>query len=265
MRFTIICVCRMAGDKLLSTVNSVMEQDMPDFQMLIKSDGTDEDTLKLLPGDSRIMTIVEPDNGIYDAMNRALSEASGDYVLFLGAGDRLFDGRVLSDISDSLSQNGDTDGIIYGDVIEESTGQRVCPPPVITPFVCFRNVPCHQSCFYRRDLLLKHPFIPKYRVRADYEQFLWLVLREKAKTRYIPRTIACYEGGGFSESPEGLKMSRQEHREITVMYFSGAELLLYRAYLVLTLTPLRRKLEQAPATSAIYNRVRNRLRGQRKA
>ncbi len=261
MRFSVICVCRMAGEKLLDTVGSVMKQDMPDFEMLIKSDGTDEEILPRLPGDSRVRVISEPDNGIYDAMNRALSEAVGDYVVFLGAGDRLYDEKVLSEVSEAASREEDTPGIIYGDVIEETTGQKVCPPPVITPFVCFRNVPCHQSCFYKRELLMKHPFVPKYRVRADYEQFLNLVLREKAKTLYIPRLVARYEGGGFSESPEGLKMSRQEHRDITVMYFPGGRLLLYRAYLLLTLAPLRRKLEQSPATTAAYNDIRNKLRG----
>ncbi|MCR5304315.1 MAG: glycosyltransferase [Lachnospiraceae bacterium] len=257
MRYSVICVCRMAGDSLLRTVSSVMEQDTDDLEMIIKSDGTDEEVIGKLPKDPRLCVVSEEDNGIYDAMNRAVSMAEGDYILFLGAGDTLYDRSVLSDV---LRSGRDTD-IIYGDVFEETSGHKVCPAREITPFVCFRNIPCHQSCLYRRELLEDHPFETGYRVRADYEQFLGLVLKEGATTGYIPRIIASYEGNGWSESPEGRKLSLKEHRKITEKYFSRGQLFLYRAYMVLTLSSLRGRLEQSPVTSALYNRIRNALRG----
>jgi hypothetical protein len=73
----------------------------------------------------------------------------------------------------------------------------------------------------------------------------------------MPLIIADYEGGGFSESPEGRKFSREEHRKITEIYFTGKELFLYRLYLLATLQPLRERLAQGKHTAAVYDRIKN--------
>ena len=79
-------------------------------------------------------------------------------------------------------------------------------------------MPCHQACFYDRELLLAHPFRTEYSVRADYEQFLWCFFTkqymEDVLFCYSDTMIADYEGGGFSETKKNRKLSEKEHQAI---------------------------------------------------
>lgn len=67
----------------------------------------------------------------------------------------------------------------------------------MTPFQCFRNIPCHQSCFYARRLFADRKYLPEYRIRADYEHFLRCVLKQKEEAVYLPFTVAAYEGAAI--------------------------------------------------------------------
>ena len=76
--------------------------------------------------------------------------------------------------------------ICYGDINECRTGQRVASNPVINDFACYRNIPCHQACFYEVSLILQEKFDTQWQVRADYEHFLRCYYRDKAQTFYLP-------------------------------------------------------------------------------
>ncbi|MDE7049030.1 MAG: hypothetical protein K2P25_13815, partial [Lachnospiraceae bacterium] len=124
----------------------------------------------------------------------------------------------------------------------------------------YRNVPCHQACFYSREIVLVHPFEVKYRVRADYEQFLWCFLgyekRDRLAFAYKEIVIADYEGGGFSETKENRKRSAREHREITGKYMSGGQLFKFRMVMLFTLAPLRTRIAENERTAGAYNRLK---------
>ena len=148
--------------------------------------------------------------------------------------------------------------ILYGDVLERRSGQVAAAKPVMDDFALFRNVPCHQACFYSRDLFTERGFDTGLTVRADYEHFLWCHYRAGARMVYFPETIAEYEGGGFSETKRNRAVSAQEHRMVTQMYMPMHKVLLYRAYLILTLQPLREKIAANPHTALLYDAVRRR-------
>ena len=209
------------------------------------------------------------DDGIYDAMNRALAHAAdaypaaggGRYILFLGCGDRLSDTHVAEAVAQAIvrDRSGEKEpgpAIYYGDVLEKLTGQRVSSDPRLNDYSLYRNVPCHQACVYDAGLLYAEPFDTRYRVRADYEQFLRLVRRAGARTVYTGLLIAEYEGGGFSETSEHLRLSEQEHRQIIHMYMSDRQIMRFDIYRALTLAPLRTRLARSPLTSGMYNRFK---------
>lgn len=149
--------------------------------------------------------------------------------------------------------------IFYGDIYDALRGQVVASNPHMDDFACYRNVPCHQACIYHHSLFAERGYEPIYRVRADYEHFLWCFFREHARPRYIPVTLASYEGGGFSETPENRKRSAREHREITALYMSRGQRLRYRLILLATLAPLRTRMAESPVWSGFYNTCKKRI------
>lgn len=282
MFFSIIVVCLNAGDKLHETVRSIQRQTEQDYEIIIK-DGisTDRATTEYLAqmeresaSDSRIRVYRdEKDSGIYDAMNQAVRHIQGDYVFFLNCGDLFCDEQVLARVREQIEQCGRTGNedsenndrkaprIFYGNICERMTGTMVQSNPVIDDFACYRNLPCHQACFYEAALLRKRGFDTKYRVRADYEHFLWCYYKGGAEPVYMPVTVAFYEGGGFSETGENRRRSKQEHKEIVSEYMPAVKVLRYRIIMMLTLAPLRTWIAENPVTAGIYQTVKRKLYG----
>ena len=129
--------------------------------------------------------------------------------------------------------------------------------PQINDFTCYRNVPCHQVCFYDYRLFEKRAYELKYKVRADYEHFLYSIYEENAKGVSMPIIVASYEGGGFSETRENRKQSAMEHKEITKRYLGKAKVFKYQMIMWLTLAPVRTWIAENPALSGVYNGVKN--------
>lgn len=251
-KISILVVSLNPGEKLKKTVESILDQTYGDYEILIKDGGSSDGSLDKIPKDPRIRVVCEADQGIYDGMNRALELAAGKWVYFLNCGDYFDHDSVLEEV---MAKEGDAQ-ILYGNVFERKSGSIVMSNPHLDTFACYRNVPCHQACFYERALIARHPFCTEYRVRADYEQFLWCFLQEKAKVCHIPIVITSYEGGGFSETAKNRKRSEEEHRKIASLYMTKGEILKFRLILWLTLAPLRTCLAKSPVTSGIYNRIK---------
>lgn len=296
MTFSIIVVCLNAGEKLCETIDSILSQTERDYEIIIKDGGsTDEITKTCLDnyrqrnrkdleqdvtygeqdmahgGQTRVYC--SKDAGIYDAMNQAVQYARGDYILFLNCGDRFYNNRVLAQTREQISRvrmqsgrqtSGSADSlseryIFYGNIHERRTDAFVQSNPVIDDFACYRNVPCHQACFYAAELLREKAFDTAYVVRADYEHFLWCYYKGHAKTVYMPVTVALYEGGGFSETRENEKKSRQEHRKITSIYMPAAKVRKYRLIMLMTLAPFRTWIARNPVTAGMYQTIKRKL------
>lgn len=288
--FSIIIVCFQAGEELKKTVESVLSQTEPDFEIIVKDGGSTDGSVGRLREDPRIRLFQEKDSGIYDAMNQAACRVRGRYVLFLNCGDYLYDDGVLAKVrrkaetaaagiadtcavgyvgtADAVDSAGDAGTwhqsrpfIFYGNTYERKTQSLVMSNPKLDPFGCYRNIPCHQSCFYAAALIdpkllrtqgRERTYEPQYRVRADYEHFLWCFFRAKAEMVYVPLTVCSYEGGGFSESSANRAAAKREHRAITALYMTGWQRFRYRTLLLLTLAPLRTFLARSRWFSGFY-------------
>lgn len=266
MTFSIIVVCRNAGEKLHKTIASILCQTEDDYEIIVQdgfsTDGSVERLAVENAGDN-FKIFREKDTGIYDAMNRAVAHASGKYVFFLNCGDYFQDEMVLARVKSEIARTGERKcaHIFYGDIMERATGALVMSNPKIDDFACYRNVPCHQACFYDRRLLKKRAFRTCYKVRADYEHFLWCYFRARASMNYMPVTVASYEGDGFSQRKENKRRSVVEHRHIVKKYMSRAQIIKYRLIMFATLAPLRTYLAENEATAETYQKVKRRLYG----
>ena len=97
--FSIVVVCLNPGEKLLKTVQSVLNQKYGNYEIVVKDGGSTDGSLEQLPADSRIRVYTRPDSGIYDAMNQAMSYVTGQFVQFLNCGDLLHDDMVLEQLA----------------------------------------------------------------------------------------------------------------------------------------------------------------------
>lgn len=266
--FSILIVCLNPGGKLKETFQSIEQQTFRDFEVVVKDGGSKDGSVEQLMNEKKellespvapyLKVIVRKDTGIYDAMNQAVAMAAGEYILFLNCGDKLYDEKVLEKIATVINEKPDS-GIYYGDTFCEKPGDLVAAPRTITGFTCYRNIPCHQACFYHRDLFENKLFETDYRIRADYDHFLHCFYRQGVNPLYAGVTVASYEGGGYSESAENKKRDKLEHELITKEYMTGAELLKYKAVMTATLAPLRRAAAENKVLSGAYQGIKRAL------
>ncbi|MDE7359663.1 MAG: glycosyltransferase [Lachnospiraceae bacterium] len=284
MTFSIIVVCYNAGEKLEKTIASIRGQTETDYEIIVQDGLSTDGSVERLSAAADLKLFRERDEGIYDAMNRAVSHAAGRYLFFLNCGDYFADREVLAEVKRAIEKKGkmvafgkdvrklnrekEAAGIrgdekrrlrpmiFYGNIKERAMGAHVMSNPVIDDFACYRNVPCHQACFYDRRLLVKRGFRTCYRVRADYEHFLWCYYRARAAMVYLPFTVTLYEGEGFSENRENRKRSAVEHAYIVKKYMSHRQVLKYRLVMLLTLAPIRTYLASHKATADVYQKIK---------
>ena len=273
MRFSIITVSYNPGEKLRGTLHSVTAQNFTDYEVIVKDGGSTDGSTDFLKdpegeGLNRVRFYEERDKGIYDAMNRAVGYAEGEYVLFLNCGDLLADENVLERVNEVIERT-ERDGaktckeqgklkyVFYGDTFSEQTKVTIASAPEITGFTCYRNIPCHQSCFYGIELCREKPYDLSYKIRADYDHFLWCFYRGDARFIHMDFPVSSYEGGGYSENKENRQRDAQEHRQITGTYMKRAELFRYRTIMALTLAPVRSKMAESKAFSGLYHRLKS--------
>lgn len=260
VKFSLLVVCLNAGEKLKQTIDSILIQTYGNYEVIVKDGGSTDGSVEKLEerisgsGENRIRIVREKDAGIYDAMNQACSYMTGEYCLFLNCGDYFYSGQVLEQFAEAIGTERKKH-IFYGNRYQALSGSVEYAAPQINAFTCYRNIPCHQTCFYSTDLFQERQYRPQYRVRADYEHFLWCYFEKKAQFTYVPTCVVSYEGGGFSETRENERQSAREHREITGIYMTLGQRLRYRTYLILTLAPLRHALATNPKFADAYNNI----------
>lgn len=189
-------VCRNPGPRLHTALASVWTQQGLVPELVVIDGASTDGTREWLEGQRpRITALVsEPDGGIYEAMNKAVARASGDWLLFLGADDTLADPTVLGRVAPVLAKS--AADIVAGEARFDD-GRRY---PAASPAGAIRrNFLHHQATFYRRRLLAGQPFDATLRIMADYDLNLRL-LRSGAGLETHPLLVAECASGGASDS-----------------------------------------------------------------
>jgi len=196
---SVITVNRDMAQGLAATLDSVLAQDYPNFEAIVIDGGSRDGSLKVIAARAGRLAywISEPDRSLYDAMNKGVSAAKGQWVLFMNAGDCFAAPDVLSRVFALAHEGAD---IIYGDHLRHYPGlgvERLVPAEGVE--VLPRRMPCsHQSLFMRRQLLLAHPFDTAL-LAADYEALVGAFAQGRRFER-IDCLIARTEMGGRSDT-----------------------------------------------------------------
>jgi glycosyltransferase involved in cell wall biosynthesis len=200
IRITYVTITYNAADVLQRTLDSVLSQDYPDITHLIIDGASTDGTLKMVDdyiersnaadNGHRIQVMSEPDEGIYDAMNKGLRSLDGDYVCFLNAGDFLPAADTVSKIVGYISLAAGEENmpaVLYGDTdIVDGEGRflhhRRLSPPENLSWKSFRQgmLVCHQAFYARADFAIATPYDMQYRYSADVD---WCIRVMKAAAK----------------------------------------------------------------------------------
>ncbi|MDD5708417.1 MAG: glycosyltransferase family 2 protein [Kiritimatiellae bacterium] len=201
MRLSIVTINLNQAAGLTKTLASVAAQTFRDFEHIVVDDGSDDGSVDAIRAHASALTnwVSEPDTGIFNAMNKGVRRARGEYVYFLNSGDWLTAPTVLADM---LGRGGDED-IVYGDFLRPDGrgGTRYCRQPdrmTMAPYLDWGY--CHQTIFYRRRLFEElGGYDESLKVVADWE-FTVRALLARCTARHVPLAVAFYDAGGSSET-----------------------------------------------------------------
>ena len=187
-KISIITVCYNAQETIQYTIDSVLSQQYSNFEYIIIDGQSTDMTCSILSSinNPKFKYISEPDEGIYDAMNKALGIASGDFLIFLGADDLFYSDKVLLDVVPFLKKQ---DVVYYGDVLLKK-GKKLYDGKFSRWKFGYKNI-CHQSVFYPKGIYKSHLYDKDYRLVADWVYNLQL-LKEGIKFVYINLIISIY-------------------------------------------------------------------------
>ncbi|MGL4982869.1 MAG: glycosyltransferase family 2 protein [Treponemataceae bacterium] len=211
-KLSIITICYNEKD-VEKTCKSIVDQKWQDFEWIVIDGGSDQWCLDLLEKYKYRMNyfITEPDNGIYDAMNKGILQATGEYLNFMNAGDAFIDNNVLSDIINNFSAE-----IIYGgeywiseyNMIIKKINQKFDFSSSF--FWSSAYWLRHQSAFIKKKLFDKYGlYDTQYISAADYEIFMRFIYKKKCSTQYINRIIDIYKAYDGLSSTTGNIGSRE--------------------------------------------------------
>lgn len=198
---SVITVCFNAADDLEKTILSVARQSYRKVEYIVIDGGSRDRTVEVLSRYADLFSVVlsEPDRGIYDAMNKGITLATGDYLCFMNAGDTFHTDDTLSQVFEQVDATC-LPGVIYGDTdIVDAEGRflrhrRLTPPEVLTAD-SFRSgmVVCHQSFYARRDLVPYYDL--QYRYSADVDWCI-KILRSSPFNLNTRLTLTDFMDGG---------------------------------------------------------------------
>ena len=201
---SIITVTKNNRDGLRKTAASIRDQEFTDFQWIIvdavSNDGTGDD-LEEYPA----TILCEPDEGLYDAMNKGLDLAIGDYVIFMNAGDCFAQTQTLKKIADAARSEPD---FIYGDSWE-TDGRRTSYKTAKSYHKASKGMfTHHQAMLYKRSEIRELRYDLSYKIASDYD-FTLCFLNKVSTSLYLQIPICVFRSGGISQKQVRLGRNEQ--------------------------------------------------------
>ena len=196
---------------LKNTVDSVLSQSFQSFEyIVIDGDSIDGSIDYLHSLGSRLNRLIsEKDNGIYDAMNKGIQIASGQYLLFLNSGDCFFNGDSLKSIAEVSGQA----EIIYGNMAvadNHNTRIQYYPNRLNKRYFMFDTLP-HPSTLIRRELFMKYgKYNTSYSIVSDWAFFLDTIIGGNVTYRYVNTTVSVFNLQGISSQLGSHSIIRKE-------------------------------------------------------
>lgn len=217
MKLSIITINRNDEQGLLKTIQSVSAQTCKDFEFIVIDGASTDNSIDVIRNNEDIVSfwISEPDSGIYNAMNKGIKKATGDYLYFLNAGDVLVNNDVVSNVlKHTLSEP-----FVCGNIIWDRKG-------VLTEDKCYKDRDwtfslydlysgflSHQAFFISRNMFDKYGFYDeRFRIMSDWKHFFIAIGINRESVQYIDVTISIYNTGGLSSTIGGAAILKEKQQ-----------------------------------------------------
>ena len=221
MKFSIITVVRNAEGTIRDTIQSVLSQSHPHIEYIVIDGASEDDTLKVI-GDFRgsiDLLLSEPDSGLYDAMNKAISKASGDVIGILNADD-IFERKEVLEKVNSLFEKSGALGV-YGDLVYVARDDLTSVHRYWKSGIPDRKkflwgwMPPHPSLFIKKEVFNRFGnYNTSLRSAADYELMLRIIYKHQIKLAYLPEIVTRMRTGGLSNKHWGsrIRANREDRK-----------------------------------------------------
>lgn len=203
MKYSIITISYNNKEGLRKTIESVINQTFRDFEYIVIDGGSTDGSLDILHEYNADITywVSEPDKGIYNAMNKGISKACGEYLNFMNSGDCFYDNGVLQKIADS---NLDTDMIIGKDYwYNPKTGKDFATilPLKLDMFTFYKGSLPHQSTFFKQTLFREEKYDETLKVVSDWKFYILSIIGKGCSVSYFNSNVCRKDlenGVGYS-------------------------------------------------------------------
>ena len=206
---------------LQKTVKSILSQTFKEFEFIIvdgnSKDGSEEYVSEI--GNHLTSWVSEPDTGIYNAMNKGIKMAKGDYICFLNSGDIFFDTETLKNVENKI--NGDI-GIYYGNVVWDwiKRKQLITYPKKLTyPFLTVNSL-SHQTCFIKRTLFDDiFYYNESFKIISDWEFIIYAICKKEVSSKHLDMVVSIYDTSGISTNVKNIAVLNEEKETVFKQHF----------------------------------------------
>jgi len=219
LKVSVITVCLNCSNTIERTCKSVMSQTYSNFEWIVIDGNSEDETLKILNRykDNISILISEPDSGIYEAMNKGIRLSTGEYIVFLNAGDSFYDQHTLKTVSGFFGPE-----LLYGKTVKRScdNDKLVSYPEALSEDYLLNYTLSHQSSYYQKNVFLKYGLYDEfYKIAGDYEFYARLIKEEKFSFRYIEEPLSIFYLDGISNDPLFRDRMKLEQHTLRLKYF----------------------------------------------
>ena len=221
-KITVVTVCYNAVDVIEKTILSVINQTYSNIEYIVIDGNSSDGTVNIIKkyADRISKWISEPDKGIYDAMNKGIDVATGEWINFMNAGDMFVNKHVIENLISPMKDGSD---YVFGNTILENGGMTKIQKGGLNK----NGFPDagHQSSFVKTYLMKKYHFEIKYAICSDFD-FVCKLYKNGIKFRYVDINISSYNMRGLSSDHRTLVY--KEHCEIRNIPTSWYKIIKYR-------------------------------------
>lgn len=258
-KLTIITINFNHKEGLKRTIDSIVSQTFTDYEWIVVDGGSIDGSKELLEQykDKFVWWCSEPDKGVYNAMNKGIAHARGEYTNFMNSGDIFVHPNILEEIFSKPH----TADILYGMMMRGSIDGEVSERNIMKPNIKWwelcNNTFGHQSEFMKTELFSIKMYDESYKVAADADWNTYMVVNKRVSTEYIPLKISIIEEGGISTNMETLCKERKRIRETYYYMLSNEDISDLKYLAVVNHFKVSRQIFYL--LSRCMNRIRKRL------
>ena len=205
MKLSIITINYNNRDGLRKTIESIVNQTCRDFEYIIIDGGSTDGSIDVIKkyADKIDYWVSEPDKGIYNAMNKGIAVAHGEYLNFMNSGDSLYDSTVIGNVRPYLCKSDFYVGNVYvckdGHIAEKPLKSTFVKGNLLNQ-IMFSGIP-HQASFIRKDSFERFGYYREdLKIASDFDHFYKAIMLNNASIQPIDLDVAIYDGNGISSN-----------------------------------------------------------------